>query len=275
MPNTTPKRNTARRRAAAVLSALFVLLALTAGVTFARYATGKQAEGTVSSPDFYFGSDLLFTLPETYTLNPGQSGTTSFSFEVRNWVDALRINEKNIGVTVTVLPSDGIHINGIETAEATLTLAGNSKNSATVTVAGLKNGQTYTISATGEAGFKSTLTATVTVKPDEPHIFMHLNDADNYYVLLTVWTKNLSGEVTVTYPADLTPDATDPVMTGKAAGTPITDNTNFQTAYSTHVYRFFKNTPGKNYTDSGFAAGIDHDNSDSTLDIPAISATPQ
>ena len=42
MPNNTP-RHTAprRRRAAAVLSALFVLLALTAGVTFARYATGE------------------------------------------------------------------------------------------------------------------------------------------------------------------------------------------------------------------------------------------
>ena len=285
MPNTTPKHTkTTRFRAAAVLSVLFVVLALAAGVTYARYAMGKQGKGVLSSPEFYFSSDLLFQSPETYTLNQGSGGSTSFTFELRNYVDALRINKNDIGITVTVAPSDGVCINGTETAQATLTLTdGNSANvlkaTETVTVSGLKNGKTYTIEATGNAGFEQTVSATVKVKPDEPNIYMHLQDENDYYVLLTVWTKNLKGNVQITYkpdtsdPRTLIPDATDPVMTGKGSDL-IVDETNFKSTYSTHVYRFFKDNPGKNFNGS-FTVSIDHDANNNTPNIEATPATPE
>ena len=257
MPNTTPKHTkTTRFRAAAVLSVLFVVLALAAGVTYARYAMGKQGKGVLSSPEFYFSSDLLFQSPETYTLNQGQHGTTSFTFQVRNYVDALRINKNDIKVTVTVTSTndgalEGVCINGTETAQATLTLTdGNSANvlkaTETVTVSGLKNGETYTIKATGNAGFEQTVSATVNVKPDESGVFMHVQNEDDYYVLLTVWTKNTSGTVSIEYPEGLIPDATDPVMaTGVDFGSKtFSDASNFVLPYSSHVYRFFKQKPG-------------------------------
>ena len=286
MPNTTPKHTkTTRFRAAAVLSVLFVVLALAAGVTYARYAMGKQGKGVLSSPEFYFSSDLLYDIPgTTYTLNQGSGGSTSFTFEVRNYVDALRINKNDIKVTVAVTSDNSAALEGVTVSQSTLTLAdGDAVNvcevSQTVTVSGLKNGETYKITATGDAGFKATLSATVTVKPDEPNIYMHLQDENDYYVLLTVWTKNLSGDVIITYPEGLIPDATDPAMaTGVDFGTrTFTDAANnFMNAYSSHVYRFFKNKPGNNFDIAAFENKVVLDPSDpADASVKAISAIPE
>jgi hypothetical protein len=262
MSNMSPKSNNLRR-AVYIAAALFVLLALAIGGVYARYAMsiGETAKGSVTSPNFYFSSDLLFVSPETYTLNPGPGGTTSFTFQVRNFVDALRINEKDINVTIAVTSTnaaalEGVLINGYTTAEP-ITISGNVKNASTVTISGLKNGVSYKITATGTAGFKQTISANVNVKPDEPYVYMHINDADDYYVLLTVWTKNLSGDVAITYPEGLIPDATDPAMaTGVYFDTrTFTDETNFQETYSSHVYRFFKTSPGQDIA-GGFGASI-------------------
>ena len=192
---------------------------------YAKYTVGEEAKGEISSPQFYFTSDLLSETPPTYTLNPGQDGTTSFSFDVRNYADALRYSSDDITYTV--------YVNG--EIKETGTLTGNTASNATVTVS-LANGGSHTVSVTGSAGFESTLFATVVVNPDDTAIYYNVKK-EAEYLLLTVWTKNISGTVTIIYPQGLIPDGTDKVMRDQSS--PITDAESFASPYSSHVYRFF------------------------------------
>lgn len=203
--------------------------------------------------------------PKTYTLNPGAGGTTSFTFEVRNYADELRNTDMNVAYSIMVTPSDGVTV-----TPASGELTASQKSTATITVSGLKNGQTYTITATGNAGFVSTISANVTVRPDAQNIYKHLyvDSTDPHYVLLTVWTENVSGEVSITFPAELIPDTTDAAMAGTftpsndGAAYMFTDNSNFTASYSSHVYRFFK------------VSNISYDVSDFTVKIGGKTAVP-
>ena len=187
------------------------------------------------------------------------------SFQVRNFADELRIADKDISFSVNVMPSDGVTvmINGIVTSTGTLLASPSAGSSASITVSGLKNGQTYIITATGDAGFVSTLRASITVKPDEKEIYKHLDVSDPNYVLLTVWTKNLSGAVSINFPDGLIPDSTDHVMStvynyenGSYIASEFIDSTNFVNySYSSYVYRFFKTT-NQDYTASNFTVRL-------------------
>ena len=97
-------------------------------------------------------------------------------------------------------------------------------------------------------------------------------------MLLTVWTKNLSGTVSITYPDGLIPDATDPAMaTGVDFGSKtFSDASNFVLPYSSHVYRFFKQKPGNNFDIAAFENKVVLDPSDPADDsVKAISSIPE
>ena len=244
MANST-KRNDGRRRAIIyVITALVVFSTLAVVGIYAKYTVGENAKGHVFAAEFYFTSDILKDTPVTYTLNPGVvDGTTSISFELRNYSDVFNWSDNTISYTVSVSPSDGVTVN-----PSSGTISGGDDSSSTVTVEGLKNGTIYTISVTGEAGYESTLSATVVVKPDENNIYYHVSpDPQGNYILLTVWTENIKGNVSVTFPGDLIPDSSDPVLYKKDIDAIITDTENFKKTYSSHVYRFF--APGGNATE--------------------------
>lgn len=255
--NTKPNRFSTAA-ACAFLASVLLLLSVVSGV-YAKYVWGIERKSAVSAPNFYFTSDLLAENPKTYTLNPGAGGTTSFTFEVRNYADELRNTDMNVEYSVTVIPSEEITV-----TPASGKLTASQKSTATITVSGLENGQTYTITATGRAGFESTLSANVTVRPDAQNIYKHLyvDSTDPNYVLLTVWTENVSGEVSITFPAELIPDATDAALEGiftpsnDGKAYMFTDNSNFTASYSSHVYRFFKAEDAK-YENSQFTVEID------------------
>ena len=263
--NTKPNRFSTAA-ACAFLALVLLLLSVVSGV-YAKYVWGMERKSAVSAPNFYFTSDLLAENPKTYTLNPGAGGTTSFTFEVRNYADELRNTDMNVAYSIMVTPSDGVKV-----TPASGKLTASQKSTAAITVSGLKNGQTYTITATGRAGFESTLSANVTVRPDAQNIYKHLyvDSTDPNYVLLTVWTENVSGEVSITFPAELIPDNTDAAMAGTftpsgdgdGAAYMFTDNSNFTASYSSHVYRFFK------------VSNISYDVSDFTVKIGKKLATP-
>ena len=236
--------------------ALVILSTIAVGGIFAKYIAGTQTKGYLSSPTFYFTSDILKETAVSYTLNPGENGATEVSFQVRNFADELRIADKDISFSVNVM------INGIVTSTETLWAFPSAGSSASITVSGLKNGQTYIITATGDAGFVSTLRASITVKPDEKEIYKHLDVSDPNYVLLTVWTKNLSGAVSINFPDGLIPDSTDHVMStvynyenGSYIASEFIDSTNFVHSYSSYVYRFFKTT-NQDYTASNFTVRL-------------------
>jgi len=234
-----------------VLLALVLLIAGIGGVS-AKYV--KDFGGTdalVRAKEFYFSSDLLTENGAEYTLNPG---TKEITFVLRNHDDQLRYSEDAVNYTVavegggTVSPNNG-------------SLSGNEINSTvTVTLSGLQDGESYTVTATGKAGYKKSLTATFSVAKPGENVYKHLDNSDlsGSYVLLTVWTENVSGEVTISFPAGLIPDATDPLLSDiqnykdgkyqKAADGTAGD----LEAYSSHTYRFFLEEPFAEFTADSF-----------------------
>jgi hypothetical protein len=191
------KMNARVMKIVCVVFALALLAALAINGIFAKYIIGSQTKGYISSPAFYFSSDVLKNADDRalYTLNPGADGTTGIKFELRNFADQLRISDKDISFSVNVSPSEDIAIstNGVLNNEGKGTLTANPSGGsiAKVAISGLKNGQTYTITATGSAGFFSSLTAQVVVKPEVKEIYKYLDVSDPNYVVLTVWTENI------------------------------------------------------------------------------------
>lgn len=257
----TVKQNSRKRAIVYSIFALVLLLTCAIGGIFAKYVTGNETDAKVSAASFYFTSDLLQESGASYTLNPGYGGSTSLSVVVRNYADELRISNRKIDLTVQVLkgsaPAEGVTVNLSSAA-----LAAHTQNEATIQISGLKNGETYTISVKGDGGFITVLSATVTVKPDEAAIYYFLDNSDPHYVLLTVWSKNIAGELNLSFPAGLIPDNTDPMMSsvdnyesGTYKAGEFADSTSFAVAYSSHVYRFFKTTD-KIYAATEFTAKI-------------------
>lgn len=252
------------RAAIYVLMAVIVIATLVVGGIYAKYVAEHQTTGQVSSPDFYFTSDVLTETASTYTLNAGAGGTTSLSFELRNYADALRFSDKAIAFSVEVAPSDGVTVtvNGVAADNGTLASNPSAGSSASVTVSGLKNGVTYRITATGNAGFVRTLSADIEVRADEKGIYKHLDTSDPAYLLLTVWTKNLQGDVSIAFPDGLIPDNSDAVMNdvynyvgGAYVSDEFEDTVSFTETYSSHVYRFFRTDDGA-YTADDFTVKL-------------------
>ena len=228
--NNAVKRN---KRLYLIVGVLFVAVLLTVGGLYAKYIYQKDALGSATSPEFYFESDKLTVGGTAHTVN---AGTSSLSIQLKNYADALRFSDDDIAYTVTVMPSVGITV-----TNGSGTLNGDACNDIWVTLSGLENGKSYTVEAVGTAGFKQKLTATITVKDADEVLYKNINaPTDSAFVLLTVWTGNLQGDVTIAYPDGLIPDNTDPLM-----ATLITGPSTFSLPYeknSSHVFRFFKDT---------------------------------
>ena len=219
-----------------ILPLLLILVSVAILATFsgvyAKYVkTLHKQQGLVTSQVMYFESDYLSAEGAEYTIS-GESVT----FELRNFPDALRVSELPVTYEVSVDNGATIKINGNEVT--TGTLAANSKQTAAVEISGLQRGKTYTVTATGKNGFVRTLSATFTVQAAETQVFKRVEQTE-HYVLLTVWTQDVTGTATIQPPANLIPDNTDPILAGFATGASITDNQSFAAPYSSRTYRFF------------------------------------
>ena len=90
------------------------------------------------------------------------------------------------------------------------------------------------------------------VAEDEENVYYHVNNLNDEFIILTVWSENLKGDLTVDFPDGLIADATDPVME-KVVGylndsnlSFFTDNSTFSQEYSSRVYRFFVDSAHNN-----------------------------
>lgn len=252
-----------------ILPALLVLLLLAAALSGVSAKYFKDIGGTgalVRAKEFYFSSDLLMETGAQYDLNPG---TTSITFELRNHDDQLRYSEEAVTYTVTggtVDPASG-------------TLPGGQISTATVTLSNLEDGNTYTVTATGQSGYEKTLRATFTVRAQEEAAYKYLeSDPSGAFVLLTVWTKNVQGDVTIRFPAGLIPDATDPALSttlnykeGHYSGNDGEEDQPYSIGtldpYSSHTYRFFLETPYTNFSVHDFTVTVG--------ETPATESTPK
>jgi len=223
------------------------ILLLILGSVLAKYVWNKSNDHLMSAKEFYFTSDLLTTDTKKYVLN---SNTDKISFTLGNNADELRFSDDDITYTVTIKFKDS---DDPCTATATPkegTLNKGAISTVKIDVSDLVVGKTYIVTATGSAGYEQTLSAEFTVSDNNANLYKHLQVTDEY-VLLTVWTENLSGDLTIQVnTTDLIPDNTDPILSdvfnykdgiytelvGDAA---IKDLVNFQTTYSSYTYRFF------------------------------------
>ena len=232
-------------RGAAYLWLLIVLLVCASvwGVS-ARYIQQREQELLAQAKMFYFTSDLLTEENPTYKLNPD---TAVVRFDIRNHIDALRFSEDNIQYDV--------YVNDVQLGQ-TAELTGNTVSKNTIEFS-VSAGHTYTVRAEGSAGYTKEIYATFEVLESPAGFYKHVDATDENVVLLTVWTQDISGNVTVQFPAGLIPDATDSKLasvtnfSGSSYGAGETAPLALG-AYESFTYRFFKETPGTNYTAGQF-----------------------
>lgn len=217
---------------------VLVLAASCIGGVSAKYTRQREQDLLVQAKLFYFTSDLLKENGAEYTLNPG---TETITIRLNNFADANRVSEVDIQYRVFVndAPLDN-----------TAVLAAGSANSVDISFP-VEEGRIYEVRAEGAAGYTKTLTATFAVGQPAAGFYKHLSSTD-YYVLLTVWTEDISGDVTVTFPAGLIPDDTNPELAGignYAGGTYGSGTTARHSfgQYSSRTYRFFKENPGTGF----------------------------
>lgn len=228
---------------------LFVVLILamifsSIGVVYARYIlTYSDGGGLITSNTMYFESDYLKSKGASYTIS-----STSFSFRLMNYPDQFRTSELDVNFTVRV---DDPNVT-ISTSSGRI--SADQQNEVKITLSGLERGKTYTVTATGQNGYKKTLTATFTVTDEENNAYKHITQTE-YYVLLTVRTEKVKGEATIKFPEGLIPDNTDSVMSGVTSTQgEFKDSESFQSEYSSRTYRFFKEDVNVNYTVHNFDA---------------------
>lgn len=229
--------------------------------TMAKYARQSEDKKTIVAKEFYFESDLLKD-PEENAVVVLNSTATEVSFELRNHADNLRYTKDKIKyvVTVEVLEEkDGTPVLSSSLGEIS-GAPSDGQGKVTVKLIGLEKGKKYFVEATGESGYSEKLSATFEISENEENIFKYLDkNVSEQYILLTVWTENVAGNVSIDIPAGLVPDYTDIAMIdcknydeGKYIADDFVDNGSFAKNYSSHTYRFFidkKTTYSADYLD--------------------------
>lgn len=239
------KRHSHIRKRTVILSVLLVLLLAVGGV-FAKYVYDSGGMNLLSAKEFYFTSNLLTENTAKYVLN---STTTEISFTLGNNADKLRFSQDDIKYEITVECKSGESYSeeNIKYGDDQLVLVGNGVDQTTVTLQNLKMGETYIVTATGRAGYKQILKAEFFVSDKEENVYKHLYTSNSAYVLLTVWTENVTGSLKIGVTKEgLIPDNTDPALRnvfnyndGEYGTMEITDSDNYKAAFSSYTYRFF------------------------------------
>lgn len=238
----------------AILFAVALLCFIIAGsVSLAKYIIQKRNEGYVESPEFYFSSNILGEgSGKTYSLS---MGTTSIEFDIYNTEDELRLSGLDIDYVIEV--TGGASVN-----KTSGTLAKDVLSSETIELSGMIDGGTYEVIVTGEAGYELVLKAKFIVGVEKKGFYMSVDNDDEAFVLLTVWSENITGPVDITIPYGLIPDNTNEVMknvknynkeTLKYESVSFEDSLNFNEAYASHTYRFFTTS---DYDDGEFIVMI-------------------
>lgn len=222
----------------ALAAAAALALALLAGGLYAKYVSEASAYNAALASEFYFTSDMLTENGKaSYTL---PVGTTSFSFELRNSEDNLRWSAKDVAYTCTVTSSDA----KVSPAKGTLSAESDQATAAMIGVTDLSAG-TYTVSASATTPFAKTLTAKIVIPQADDSLAVKVEDnSGSPYALMTVSTKEYSGNVAINWAADLIPDSTQSDFANVASNSDSGSAAGSQTvslgAYSSNTYRFFK-----------------------------------
>lgn len=207
-----------KRKTVAVVSVLIaVALLLCVILSVAKYTTKKGQQSELTSQNFYFSSNFLKSdeVP-TYEIY----GNT-VTFEVRNYIDGMRINDSEIIYTATA--TEGNLKKADETvidANTKLKLTGGAEKSESITLtynfAADELQKEITVSVTGTGDFTQTLQAKfILIKPDS--LMYQMKDrANRDYAELYIYMGNTAQVVTLSWDnAELVIDETNDYVFGK------------------------------------------------------------
>lgn len=236
------KKRTPRKHRGLLI--LLILLLLTSGgieTTMAKYIQKSTGKILVEAPEFYFTSAYLTADNPTYELN---ADTTQVEFTLRNSADELRYSDVDIHYAVALKKSPE-NASGKLTVPSDSLLGGSVQSTPDIILSEMAPGVTYTVTATGTVAgttdYSQTISATFTVADNDKNLYMNVAESSGGYYLLTVWSRNISGTLSITFPAGLVPDNTNSDMASvfnKDTGDNSFTVANFGT-YSSQTYRFF------------------------------------
>ena len=228
---------------------LLVLILLASGgigTTVAKYIHSTDGKMLVKAPEFYFTSDLLTEDGKaSYMLN---SNVTEVEFKLSNAADDLRFSESDVVYEVSTTGGKLQCVSsGTTTAEIAKKLPNGRVSEVTWRLSGLEPGILYTVTAKGAAGYSQTLSATFQVADKDQNVYKNLTKSPDGYLLLTVWTHNVEGDLTISIPAGLIPDNTNPEMSEVYNVDDPTKNSFMSSfeKYTSKTYRFFGTTTGE------------------------------
>lgn len=239
------KHSTKRLLLVIVILSLLLIAGLTGGL-IARYATETNDDTSMHSGRFYISSDLLTKSGKAYDApNWSADGIT---FELYNYEkeNPALISDRDITYTVTAPSGWAVSVkdslgNTVSMVDGAYTLenVGAAKHSVTLTAPPSADAEdVIPISLHTSAPYSTTLSAEFTLKGKASPEYK-IENFDTY-VLVTLYTNNYSGLVTVNWSADFSPDNTHPLMASwlDATGTANVD----VPASTTYELIFYKNS---------------------------------
>lgn len=186
-----------RKTVAGVFVALGLIIALCVALMFAKYKINLGEQSEITSKNFYFSSNFL--KPDEEPIPTYEIYGNTVTFEVRNYIDSLRINDTDISYTVTA-PTDGGTVD-ISSESGTLTRAVLSSQNITLSYNFLENEdqKEITVSVTGTEKFTQTLKATFKfIKYDG--LKYEIKDRENRdYAELYIYTGKTASNVTINW----------------------------------------------------------------------------
>lgn len=234
------KRPPSRKTVIIIAVVASLLFAFAAGGIYGKYVQQSTGDGLVSAKAFYFESNVL-AAPNSYGEYPLYelaAGTTSFSFNLENFVDDLRY----AGYDITY---DVVTIGGSISDSGGGKISGGSRNSSTITLDGLADGQTYTVTAKTTNGYYKILGAEFRIATPASGIYAYLDtETNSHFVELILWTENTNGTLTVDAPdTGLIPDTTKGVSVQTLVNLGIDESARL---------RYFRKTPGASFSLNDF-----------------------
>ena len=173
--------------------ALGLIIVLCVALMLAKYKMNLGEQRELTSQNFYFSSNFLKSEEEptpTYEIY----GNT-VTFEVRNYIDSLRINETDISYAVTA--------EGCAIVTSSDTLGKGEKNSESITLTyAFPSGEQQkeiTVSVTGTGKFTKTLKATFKFIKYDGLKYEIKDETNRDYAELYIYTGKAASDVTISW----------------------------------------------------------------------------
>lgn len=232
-----------------ILTIIIIVIVLS-GITvpiLGKYLLEKSGQLGIQADDFYFTSDLLEepstnnTFPE-YTLG---KGIDTISFKLNNYEDSLRFTKTDIKYNITV--TNSLDVKVYETTGTITT--GSEKNSVSINIPSLETG-TYIVVVNSTSPYSKTLKGKFIIQELDNEISYTVSDGvGSTVVMLTISVNDYSGPINIKWPTGVSPDNSDPLLSGAIDCDNYTVNFN---SYSEYTFVFFKTDSNQVYTNLDF-----------------------